>query len=441
VTASAPLSFDALDLSPTEVAQRFRWARRQGHPSYVWPDVPMAGWSAAARAIESVTAAALASGVAVSPPLRLGLSAPGDAVEPARALGVAAFTSGMGPWLGRWIEDGTLLADPDTAAVLELHLRHARVRAGRVLELLGSLGPTLRGLDPCPLILKGVHTGWMYFPEPSCRPAADVDLLVAPELRRATEQALESRGYTLTQRQRRPIRSVWRPPGAPNALPSLSLSHGQGPLTVDLHASLERSFLGIRAVALAWPRAPDTVAIPGLPDPFRGLAAPHLVLSLALHASEDLHNMQLLRVVEIVLVARSMGDGDWDRVIHLADGSDALRFAWPALALADQLAPGAVRSDVLRAATARVPERIRRVVTGLTPGTALRLDGLSIEERLMGASTRGELLRRIGHMLLPSRAGNSPRELGRIYLERVYRLFRGRVRLRSGRADGGRSES
>ena len=91
------LPLDALDLDAAEIAARFTWARRRGHPDYLWPDVPPERWRYALEDIERVARKVLRGGPA---PIRWELDPDLDA----KAVGVAAFTSGMGPLLGYWID-------------------------------------------------------------------------------------------------------------------------------------------------------------------------------------------------------------------------------------------------------------------------------------------------------------------------------------------------
>src|SRR5690606_41539821 len=112
------LPFDALDMPPERIAAGFRWAREQGHPGYVWPDVPVADWRAALHAIEHATAALLAS---PQRPPRLDTPAGG-----ALALSVAAYTSGLGPYPGHALETGAPAPEDEPAGVLLPAPQHGR---------------------------------------------------------------------------------------------------------------------------------------------------------------------------------------------------------------------------------------------------------------------------------------------------------------------------
>src|SRR5690606_37145265 len=148
---------DALDMPPEQIAARFRWARERGHPAYLWPEVPVARWRAALEAIERAAGDLLA---AEPRPARLAAPA-GDLF----ALSVAAYTSGLGPYLGHAAEAGHLQVDDDTAALLRIHLDHARRRACRFdVELTRALDTLARAGIPG-TVLKSAHTARAYFPE------------------------------------------------------------------------------------------------------------------------------------------------------------------------------------------------------------------------------------------------------------------------------------
>jgi len=468
--APLPLAADALDLAPEQVRARLRDARRRGQPAWLWPDVPVDGWRAALRDIEAAARHVLSGsgGPAV-------LAAEGGA--PVRALGVAAYTSGTGPLLGYWLESGALDASADAAALLALHLRHGRRRmerltaeAGRALECLGAAAVPA-------VLLKGVHTAHTVFPDPGTRPVADIDLLVDPAALAAAERALAAAAYVPGRTQRRPFKREWTLPGNAREPRSLELAHADDGFTIDLHASLDRNFFGVATVrpggdAAARTREWVLSAGSGGAQPSNGarttggvqpadgvetaggagvrtrvLAQPTLALYLATHASEGLHNLTLIRLIELALVLRrdmaaagagaqradrggSGGAGAppaWRELADAAERAGALRFAYPAMALCERFLPGTVPGAVLdRFTTAATPAQ-RRVLAWLTPSTAQRLDGLSLEERFMWASAPGERLRRLLHGAWPAPAGRSPSELWRIYAERAWRIARGRV--------------
>ena len=436
-----PLPPDHLDLPPDQIEERFRWARTRGHPTYLWPDIPLHLWRSALDAIEGVTRRLLEPGAAA-----VALEVPRDVVP--EAVGVAAFTSGMGPLLGWHVERGTLEAEPPVARLLALHLLHGRRRADKVratlLEATGTLAQA--GIDV--VGIKGIHTSYALFPEPGTRPLSDIDLVIPPRRFDDADLALRRAGHSPGPSSRRPLKRGYRPPGTPNVLRSLSLTHAEGPIQLDLHANLDRNFFGVRTLRFGFPAAGERAPwpVPGgagdrpLPDV---LAEPLLSAFLAAHASEGLHNLTLVRLVELVLSLRlglAQGTLRWDDLLSRLEAVRATRFVHPAFELVERLAPGTLDPDFRAALAEQATPRMERVLAGMRPATAQRMEGLSLDERLMWAQGPVETLRRLVDMVWPSSAGNAPGERSRIYLERLFRLLRGRVTLRSAEEPPRRSE-
>ena len=152
-------------------------------------------------------------------------------------------------------------------------------------------------------------------------------------------------------------------------------------------------------------------------------------LYLAAHASA-LRSLNLLRLVELVLVIRkdeASGALDWDQLLAAARTAEAGRFIYPAFELAGKLAPGTVPSPVLEALRRASTARVRRVVADLTPATAMRLHAMSLRERYMWDASAGEVIASVARSFWPSAEGYSPKEIARIYAQRVWRIVRGRV--------------
>jgi hypothetical protein len=409
-------------LEGTEVLERFRWARHQGHPAYHWPDVPPAAWQHAVGELERVAGAVL-RGVDVR------LEAP-DTMR-LRALGVAGYTSGLGPLVGYWLTSGQVEAPAEVRRLFGLHLAHGRARAARLRAELGRAVEALGGTGAAPLVVKAAHTGAAYFPEPGTRPALDVDLVVTPAGFAAAEAALAGAGFTLGAREHRPPKSTWLAPGASRLPRSLELLHADSQYAIDLHASLERNFFGVRRLLPDVSGPLPTRAASELGQGARVLRQPGLLVYHALHGSEGFFNLTLVRMVELVLMIRQdveSGALDWDEAAALLRALGAARFAYPALAMAERLVPGTLEPRFLASLTSAATPRMRQVVAARTPASAQRLDVLSVRERFMWCQTPGDYLRRVLHMAAPPPAGGSPRRLGRMYAERAFRLLRGRAR-------------
>ncbi|MGH7467545.1 MAG: nucleotidyltransferase family protein [Longimicrobiales bacterium] len=425
VRAAHQAAPEAIDLSPAEFQARLRWARVRGHPLYLWPDVAPEVWRSALRELERVTRSLLLG--------QLGERLTAGDQASLRALGVAAFTSGLGPLLGWWIERGMLEAGAPERALLALHLEHNRERAERMQRTLRHAVRVLTNAGVTVTVLKGAHTSHVYFPEPGTRPMADLDLLVAQRDIARAEKALSTAGYTTAPGSalKRPYRSDWQPPGIPTTVRSLALQHRDNPYTVDLHASLDISFFGVRTIRFGLPSADQLVAAPWAGAQVRALPLTLLIAYHAAHAAQGLYNLTLIRLVELALLLRRTAEPQvsWDELTDLLRQARAERFVFPAFELVERLVPGtvaaALRDQLLRAAT----PSLRAVVNGLSPATAQRLERSALNEKFMWAASPIEYIRRAAHMLLPG--GGSFRRLARIYVDRAFRLLRGRVTLRS----------
>jgi hypothetical protein len=414
-TPEADPQIDAPELDAEEVRRRFAWARRQGRPAWLWPDVPIEAWREALKALERVIAA-LFAGAPVAP-------LDGDA----ETVGLAAYTSGVGPLLGLWLEQGRLQASDAVAATLARHLRHNRLRAARMETAGARIVARLADGGIKTLVLKGAHTGPAYFPEPGTRPASDIDLLVDAGDVPAAEAVMQACGFALGGRN--PWESNWTAPSARREPRSLTYVHAEDPWSVDLHHALKISVgrgapladFDLARPLASWGRWPV--------DPRAGvLDQPLLLLHLAAHAGAGWHSLTLLRQVELVLVIRqdaAAGRLDWAAFGEMGVRTGALGYAYPALRLADQLAPGLVPPDVLSLCAGRTPKGVRRALERLTPATAQRIERNSLGEHFMWAQGwRGGLLQIASDILLSDRPWP---EFRRVYEERAWRLIRGRV--------------
>ena len=417
------LPLDFLDTPADEVAARFRWARERGHPRYVWPDVPIPVWRAGLEAIAEATAGVLGSdGVGESPSVELELPEGVDA----RSLGVAANTAGMGPLLGLWIERGRLVADDEVTALLSLHLEHGRLRAKRTGALLEDLGARFESAGIPLTLLKGIHTGLVYYPEPGTRPAVDIDLAVSPHDLVGAEAVLSGAGYALRERYRGPTRSEWLPPNSTTSIASLDLAHADNPLDVDLHAGCARRVAGIRTIDFSPSGSHDLVTVDEVGSP-RALAPPLLALMIAVHASEEFEGLKLIRMVDLVLLAAAARPSELfdEALVDRARSLGVLRFAYPLVALAQQLVPGTVGQAFLEAARRDASRRMRERVDGLTPGTAQAIKGHDLTDLFLAARGPVEHARRLAHLALPlAGAGLAPKDIVSFYHRRWSALAR-----------------
>ena len=387
------LPFDALDLSPAEVDRRFALAHARGTPRWLWPELPVERWAAGRRDVVRVTREVLAGRTAALDP---------RAEVGAEAIGIAAFSLGMGPLLGHWMAAGALDAEPRTAAVLALHLEHGRARAEKLDRVLDRTLATLASAGAEATVIKGMHTARVLFPHPATRPMTDIDLVIDPSRVPAAEAALAAAGFAREDDtyQRHPYHADWRPPGEGGPLRSLMLTHRDNPLALNLHDVFDR-FPGHGRVLLGTPGAADKGEMPGVRTPARVLAGPFLVAYLAAHASEQRENLLLVRLVELVLAMREVD------AAALRDFLHARRMAhhvYPALALAERLAPGTLDAAFLAWLQAESGARVCRLVEGLDLAMLQRMDAAVAGGRALGVRGTMDRLRAALRWLVPHRS-------------------------------------
>ena len=394
----------------------------------LWPEVSASAFQAAQQEIVRVTAAVLAGAPS---PVRLELPRGADT----RALGVAASAAGMGPLLGFWCETGRVDAPQSVLDLLALHLDHGRRRAARLrLELERILVPFAeRSIEV--LVLKGTDTAYRYFPEPGTRPSADLDLLVAPHDIAAAGTVLRNLGFA----EEGPghgdrYRSTWSPPGV-DGIRSLELAHADNPWSVDLHMSLDREMFPDRPMTFGTPSP-----TPGPRDgevwqefsrPVWVLREPLLLAYLAAHTSSHFYAITLVRLVELVLVARRDFRADnWPAFADLVRRTATGRFVFPALYLAEQLAPGTIDPLALEEVAGAAPRRLRKLVRATTPASAQRLHPYPFSERFVWATSLKEVLLELAWPHVGDRRA-SPRRFLAHQWERIRKRLRRFLRSRT----------
>ena len=353
----------------------------------LWPEVSASAFRAAQREMVRVTARVLAE---ASSPVRLELSPETDT----RALGVAASASGMGPLLGFWCETGRIDAPQSVVDLLATHLDHGRRRAARLRhELERILVPFAdRGIEV--LVLKGTDTAYRYFPEPGTRPSSDLDLLVAPHDVAAARSVLVNLGFAEEAGHGDRYRSTWSLP-AVDGIRSLELAHADNPWSVDLHVSLDREMFPDRPMTFGTPTPEprDGEVWHEFSRPVRVLREPLLLAYLAAHTSSHFYAITLVRLVELVLVARrDFAGDDWRTFADFVRRTRTGRFVFPALYLAERLAPGTMDALALEEVEGAAPWWLRTRVRATTPASAQRLHPYPFAERFLWATSLKEVL-------------------------------------------------
>ena len=384
--------------------------RRTGDPAMLWPEVSEEARLAALAAIEQCVVAVMR-----------GSSAALDG-EPA-AIGVAGLTSGTGPLLGLWAETRRITVSPAVEVVLARHLAHGRARAERLEHGLGEALDTFAAAGVTCTLIKGMHTARRYYPEPGARLMVDTDVYVPAESRRAAERALTRAGWRRGERQRRPYKCDWSPPGVDPRIRAFDIVHTWNPWTVEIHTSLDRIFAPGRYARLPLRSGDDEPwTIAG--RPVRVLVPPMLVAYLAAHASEETHKARLLRVAELVMVCReeaARGRLIWRDVHARLSDTASDGFAYPALAFAEQLVPGTVDPGVLAACAAAAGPRVRALVDADRAGDHARLERVRVAEKFMWSRGPIDNARRLGRMLWPKTGSFA--DMVRTYARRAYRLY------------------
>lgn len=402
-----------IDLDPGEIRARFAWAKRRGLPRWLWPDIDPKLWRAALSDIAGILGHVLTDRASDLP-------LDGDP----RVLSLAAYTSGTGPLLGYFVERGKLQATPAVSAMLAIHLAHGRDRMEMLRQEAITATRMLADKGIHAIVAKGMHTAFVYFPEPGCRPVSDIDLIVRPrELARA-EEIFRSQGYRGTVMSQVPYQCDWTQAGMPAPPRSLLHVHARDPWSIDLQTTLDRHVKDIAVVPLDRFASRERLSAWPISDNARVLEQPLLLALLAAHASQHLINLSLIRLVELALVVRAdvaSGELDWDALMPLLSEIGP-RYVYPAFFACEKLLPGTIAPAVLRACEADAPAGIRRVLARRAVSNLQPLDRHSFAERYMWISGWRNRLRRIANELSPGSANRTPMKAFAVYLNRVRSL-------------------
>ena len=428
-SALTPLD-DPPDAPADEMYRRERAWQSTRRAEAMWPglDAPL------------LQSAADAIGVAVAAVLRgerprLDFAAMGrDAERSARALGLSALLTGVGPLLGAWLARGAMDADELSARVLARHLAHGRARIARIR---GEVLPILARMEAAglaPAVIKGFHTAHAYYPEPGARPMADVDVVVAPEHVARAVEILREAGFA--SEGRAPAhKSEWTRPNDEKVW-SHELWHARSTWRIELHDGLNFNAVVANVDTPQTPTLRDVMTLDGVA--LRVADPNELIALVATHGSTELYSQRLLRLVEVVLIARrarALGQLDWSAVEENLARRRALPFAYPLLVLVEQLAPGAVDWRALGRVRDATTRRIREVTERFTPTAPILDEPFSLSERLLWVSGVRGTLRRLWRMVAPLEHASARMRL-LTYHDRVIRLFsmgaRSRARTRPG---------
>jgi hypothetical protein len=383
----------------------------------LWPDSTPAQRVAAFRQILQATRAVLSH-----TPARLTAALPAEL----RATGVAAFLGGVGAQLGWWIETGQLETNEPLESLLREHLAQGRARVAMLRQHLASVLAAFARNGVTPVLIKGSHTAYQYFEDPGARPSGDIDLWIAPADGSRVAVALESLGLRRKPGDTMPLREEWNPvPNVP--LESLEMMGVARPWGVDVHYSLNRRY------------APGLIAGLGTPEPWqlqdwdggpaRVLTQPFLTAYLAIHASADFPDLQLMRVIELVRVLQAdliSGKLRWSSLMELLRQTGTCGFAYPAFAFAEWLLPHTVDPAFLAAIATQATPRLRNSLPQSFTIPPYHFVPRSLRHRLAWSSGPRQVARVIAEWLYPTGAGIGLATRVRVWRRRLGLLLRGR---------------
>jgi len=385
---------DELHLSADEAQRRVeRYIHGGSDPRSLWGEITESGFAASLAELARLCRLLLPSSDS-----RATLAHPRDAAYDGPSFAAAAFASGLGPLLGHWHERGRLDVPNEFSELLRAHLQHGRLRAARLRTQLVSLLHRFRSRGIDAVILKGMHTGWEYFPEPGTRPCNDIDLLIPAAQLASAAGLLAADGFSVSGQLE--DRATWTPADA-GIVASVMFNHEDSPWAVDLHGTIDRDMSpgGARA-RFGLRHADDLRAWDVDGAPARVLAPPLLLCHLAVHCASHLPQLSMLRVAELVLVLRR----DWTDeavLIERLEREGTIGLAYGGLKLAEDLVPGTVPPLLLARARARSSAKVRRFVDALDPVGAHQLFNRSMADRLLWKSGPRALLSTVGAAIWP----------------------------------------
>jgi hypothetical protein len=403
-----------------ELARRLERYDRSRDPADLWPDLTIEARVSAMREIERVTRRVLTG----ARDIRIDT----EGAHTPYALTIAAHTTGMGPLLGLWADNGVVDASMPVREHLARHLLHARRRAERIEREVLPVFDALIEHGITPIVIKGFATARQFFEEPATRRMADVDILVDPTRVDAAKSAVHSAGFRPSGPALHPYKQDWIGPGVDEQVFSVELSDERTRWAVELHASLDRVFHRGAVARLDIARGlTESFVVEG--RMLLALAPAASLLSLVCHCSQELYSSRLLRLVEIIRVIRS-GRVDWNDFLELLRQSGAARYTYPAFALAENLAPGSVDQRVLALGRAESTWAARHTVNRLVPAGGSG-DELGLLRQVMWTRGPVAILHRLVRLFFPRTVGSRPSHILPSWRVRARQLRAGLLSIRA----------
>ena len=362
-----------------EIAKRLRRANDGTGERWLWPEIPIREWQIAVAGFESVIRAVLTDGHSAVP-----------LCGQPRVVGIAAYTSGMGPLLGYWLSTGALQAETSIEQVLSRHLANNRVRMRMLFEQASRLVHAMVCEGVRPVMLKGIDTAYRFFPEPGARPMSDIDVLINAEDHLRATRALKSLGYRRAHSRKFPHCENWKAIWSNDLPQSLEMVEQEDPWSIDMHMTLDRrnspgsprlrlDQAGLLASARSWAGCGEADALDGMA----------LVFFLLVHAS-NLPSLSLIRLVELTFAIRHFeksGQLDWHLVREHSSMAGAEESVLPALKMVERLVPGTVPDEILCWSESYGSRELIDVLDELSPSSAQTVTTLKTKQKLMWTPT------------------------------------------------------
>jgi len=412
-----------------DVEQRFAEAVRVGRPEWLWFEVAEPDWARAVATIETALREVLAHGCSE-----------GALADDPVALSIACYTSGTGPLLGSWIEQGKLTTTAANAEMLALHLTHNRARMAKLTARAAEVVGALSAGGANPIVMKGMHTAHHYFDEPAQRISSDIDLLTGAD-QPVADGILARLGYVPGKsgfRQRN-----WAMPDAGKLPRTLTYVHRDDPWSIDLHEGVTRSLAGGTRLVDFDALVPTVSLEPWRVEKGGSVFPPPLLLAyLLVHASCSFESLTLQRQYEIGLVIRGNGgraDFPWPAFTALCDRALLWSLIYPALRFAELLSPNLIPEAILLQARNAAAPRVRKLAESHSAASVHNVARWSWGERYMWADGLLPRARQFasdlgmhGHM--------SAREIAQQWRQRAYRQMH-RLMPNLGMRPGSRGDS
>ena len=282
---------------------------------------------------------------------------------------------------GAWDRQSDGVRDALTRIAAEAALLD-EVRRSRDREMIAALAAS--GIEP--LVFKGAALGHRHYAESWLRPRVDTDLLIRSDDQAATAAVLERLGYTRAAR-----------PTGDHVTHQFTYGAGTpaGRVQYDVHWKIADP--QVFADVLTYDEAAlDAVPLPALGGSARAIGDVHALVVACTHRVAhhfDTDSLQFLYDVDVV--ARRLGEKQWDRVAAFASAKRMRRVCARGLQLAADRFATPVPSRIWSVLAADGPEPSARY---LEPRLR-RVDILRSDLRTLGWRARLRLLRE--HLLPP----------------------------------------